>query len=118
MRDWKSKRKYEAAVKAGHNPAGPASVVCPVCDAKRGARCVHVDSGRRRKTPHPERRMKARRLFRQRQRAAARMRGMKAKRWEGVTIRFVCPVCGGDHSRADHAIATDTLLNRAREAQR
>jgi rubredoxin len=118
MPDWKSKRKYDQAVKAEHNPASPGSVSCPVCDAKRGERCVHVDSGRRRKAPHPERRRKARLLFRQRQRAAARMRGMKAKRWEGVTVRFVCPLCGGDHSRADHDRATDGLLERARQAQR
>jgi hypothetical protein len=28
------------------------------------------------------------------------------RRWGDVTVRYECPICGGDHSRADHPNAT------------
>jgi hypothetical protein len=96
--------------------ATPTSVACPVCGAKRGRLCTWVDTGRRRQHPHPERRQKARRVLRERQRRMAWSRGQRAKRWDGVRVYHECPACGGDHARADHAVAVDLLSARARRA--
>ena len=39
-----------------------------------------------------------------RKRAAYEKRIAEAqeRRWSGVTVRYECPICGGDHCRADH----------------
>lgn len=31
------------------------------------------------------------------------------RRWGGVTVRYECPICGGNHSRADHSSASGTV---------
>jgi hypothetical protein len=90
------------------------SVACPICGAKRGDVCVFVNTGRRRARPHPERRKKARAVFRARQRRMRTVRALREQRWASVTVRYECPLCGGDHSCADHARAANTLLNRTR----
>jgi hypothetical protein len=89
------------------------SVVCAVCGAKRGELCEQID-GTRRRSPHPERRRKAVRVRRDRERRARALAGQKRAKWASVTIRFKCPICGGDHARADHSRAGETLLERAR----
>lgn len=39
----------------------------------------------------------------QRRKDYERARGLRPlRRSKGMTTRFVCPVCGGEHSRADH----------------
>ena len=114
---WKSKCRYEQDRKAAGKRAKPTDVVCPICGALRGIWCVFPDTARRRKHPHPERYQKAKRWRAERMRRSVRIRQLRAQRWETVTVTLVCPVCGGDHLRADHTQATDTLLERARASQ-
>src|SRR4051794_17693902 len=111
---WKSYQRYEKDKRAQERAqAKPTQVSCPICAAKRGELCVFVDTGRRRKKPHPARRTKAQQILRARQRRMMHVRAKRAERFATVTRYFVCPICGGDHSRSDHASATTTLRARA-----
>jgi hypothetical protein len=56
-------------------------------------------------------------VLRARRARMKRIRALQEKRWATVARTFVCPICGGDHSRADHAKATDTLLARVIQAK-
>jgi hypothetical protein len=50
-------------------------------------------SGKRGKAKVPER---------YRQERLARARALKRRKIGSVATRFVCPICGGPHARADH----------------
>lgn len=107
--NWKTRQAHEHAMRstAASGRQLATSVSYPACGVARGWPC-RGDSG-----PHPERVSKARGVMRSRRRRAARIRVAQANRWDSVTVRFECPMCGGDHSRADHEKALDTLGNRA-----
>jgi predicted RNA-binding Zn-ribbon protein involved in translation (DUF1610 family) len=118
---WKAEQKRRKVEFSKRARATVTAVVCPICGAKRGDRCTFTQAGKRhrlRKGPHTERVQKARAVFRQQQKRGRQIRAMQARKWATVTVTYVCPICGGDHARADHNRATDTLLKRAREAQR
>lgn len=76
------------------------TVVCPICGAKRGRRCV----GNRRR-PHPQRVRAARATHKKRVLQGRRLAAYKVKKWESVTIKYECPLCHGDHLRKDHDAA-------------
>jgi rubredoxin len=108
---WKTRAAYDA-VKDKPKPKRPKitwlNVPCPVCEARRGTRCEHYE----------ERQQKARRARRaKRNRSAVKIRAAQERRWASVDVRFECPICGGDHVRADHHPATSGLLQRAQQAQ-
>ena len=66
----------------------------PVCGAAPKLACKDADGHVRR--AHRERREKANRATHSRR----RLQQLQQKRWATVTIRYVCPDCGGDHPRA------------------
>jgi rRNA maturation protein Nop10 len=72
---------------------------CPICGAKTMKACVTPDGKPR--TVHPERRERARAAAA----SAERLGRLRRQRWSGVTVRFECPACGGDHPRAQCAAA-------------
>jgi predicted RNA-binding Zn-ribbon protein involved in translation (DUF1610 family) len=90
------------------------SVACPVCGAPPGRFCVGLVN----QPPHEERRkrvavfgemrvegLNARQRFEKVGIPIARRRQRETQRWARksgqLTIRFVCPICGGEHVRAE-----------------
>ena len=74
---------------------------CPVCHAVRDQPCVS-SAGTQRRKPHQDRFDMAFALARNLEQRQAEIGRTVRSRFDGVTIRFECPVCGGGHSRADH----------------
>jgi transcription elongation factor Elf1 len=107
---WKTRQAYENAKKANppkRKALKATSVSCPVCGAERGRLCIEPYRRQepyqpKRERPHFERIEKARAVSRARCRGAKRRREFQERRWATATIRFECPICGGNHSRADH----------------
>ena len=97
---WKTRQAYERAkLTPKPEPKKPRAInaPCPVCRARPGQRCTSVDDA------HPARIAVAVGAVRWKR---ARQRGRTAaqkQRWAAVTVRYECPICGGDHSRAGHA---------------
>jgi rubredoxin len=78
----------------------PLAVRCPYCGA--GLRQPCVDPFGKARRAHSQRNAWARDVYRQRRRSVRRAQRARGKRFDGVKISYVCPLCGGDHPRADH----------------
>ncbi len=98
---WKNRAAYLNATAAPKQiKPNPQTVKCPTCNAARRMPC-HTEEGKMRR-PHRSRRWKAQQVAKARARTARYKRARQKQRWDGVTVRYVCPVCGGDHSRSEH----------------
>jgi rubredoxin len=104
---WKTRQAYEKAQASSHSkPKKPRaiSVSCPVCGARPRQLCLGRH-GQRRHDAHPARIEMAVRGSVGKRAAERRRIAAQKRRWATVTVRFECPVCGGNHSRSDHARA-------------
>lgn len=76
--------------------------IAAAADAVRAVQCVHCGAGRGERcwnNPHGRQVVG---VHWQRRRDFDRKRGRRAAQRGEVDVRFVCPVCGGAHSRAQH----------------
>jgi len=100
---WKSREAYEeTGGEPREVPFGMKNVPCPACGARKGRPCVGPAGNVRQHGPHPERRKAARKAHRNWEARNRRVALAQRRRWETVTVRFQCPVCGGGHGRSDH----------------
>jgi predicted RNA-binding Zn-ribbon protein involved in translation (DUF1610 family) len=103
---WKTREGYEQArakPKPKPRPKEPAyRVNCPTCGARPGRSCTSKKSGDKLAQAHGERVVKGRHFARWKAGVAGRVFAAQERRWGGVTVSYECPICGGDHSRADH----------------
>src|ERR1039458_8411727 len=105
--EWKTREAYEQAkTSPPPKPKRPViTVPCPTCQARAGQPCTGR-RGERADHAHPGRLERARRIVRWRQTVQGRRAAAQQRRWATVTVRYECPICGGDHSRADHPSVT------------
>ena len=102
---WKKRQAYEQT-KAITPPSWkqtPLAVSCPTCAARPGQPCTSKPAKGSRPIPPHQRRIQKGSRYRKMQK---QMAASQEQRWGGVTVRYECPICGGDHSRADHPSAT------------
>jgi rubredoxin len=98
---WKTRAGAERAIKQATKKPRPKvpTARCPTCGAPRGVPCFNRDGVVA--EPHAKRRKAAEQAARARDLGAAKRAGRAKARWAGVTVRYRCPVCGGEHPRAE-----------------
>jgi gentisate 1,2-dioxygenase len=98
---WKSRDAYLDSTPAPKKvKTNPLAVECPTCNAARRLPCHNIEGKMCR--PHRSRWWKAQQAAKARARTQRQTRARQRERWEGVKIRYVCPLCGGAHPRAEH----------------
>jgi predicted RNA-binding Zn-ribbon protein involved in translation (DUF1610 family) len=88
---WKTREAYEKSKDKPKPVVKAIFLTCPVCGAQRGEPCSH-----------PQRKRLAKAIRRRKRRVG----NAQSTRWANVNVSFVCPICGGDHAKADHQRAT------------
>ena len=103
---WKKRPAYEQAVAKPKPKTTAIGVSCPRCRSLPGEPCTGR-TGRTMPHLHRERDKQAQR----RRTVEGRRAAAQERRWGGVTVRYECPICGGDHSRADHLSAAASVFD-------